>query len=208
MYTVVGHPRNRSFRVLWMLEELGEDYDILIASPHSDVIKSGNPGGKAPVLLDGEAAISDSVAIVTYLADKHGACTHPAGTLERGRQDAITQFCVDEIEGALWTTAKNTFVHPEDKRCPDIAETCRFEFAKAMTTLDAHLAQAGAFIAGDQFTVPDLLLGHCARWAGNAKFDIPAGPVADYLARVRARPAYERASQRGQTAIEAHEAAA
>lgn len=201
MYKVVGNPRNRTFRAVWMLEELAQDYEIAVTPPHSELMKQGNPGGKSPTLHDGGVVISDSVAIVTYLADKHGACTHPAGTPARGRQDAMTQFCIDEIEGALWTAAKNTFVNPEEQRAADVIPVCRFEFSKAMATLGAHLG-SNEFIAGDRFTVPDLLLGHCARWADNAKFEIPAGPVADYLDRMRARPAFARADTRAGEAIE------
>ena len=196
MYTVVGNPKNRTFRVIWMLEELGQEYRIEPAAPHSDEMRRGNPGGRSPTLHDGDAIIPDSVAIITYLADKHGSCGHAAGTPQRAWQDAMTQFCVDEVEGALWTAAKNSFVHPEERRCADVVPTCRYEFAKAMGTLAAHLGES-EFIAGDQFTVPDLLLGHCSRWAANAKFDVPDGPVADYFARMRARPAFQRASEKG-----------
>ncbi len=206
MYTVVGHPRNRTFRVHWMLEELGQDFEIRIAKPHSDTLREGNPGGRAPALHDGDTVIPDSVAIITYLTDKHGACTHPAGSPRRGRQDAMTQFCVDEVEGALWTASKNSFVHPEDKRCGDVVPICKFEFAKAMKTLEAHL-DGREFIAGEQFTVPDLVLGHCAGWAANIKFEVPEGPVADYFARMRARPAFQRAFDKGDAAIAAADAA-
>ena len=202
MYKVVGSPRTRTMRVLWMLEELGQDYEIVPAGPHSPEVLEGNPGGKVPTLHDGSVILTDTVAICTYLADKHGACTHPAGTPARARQDAMTQFCVDEIEGALWTASKNTFVHPEDRRCPDVAEVCKWEFAKAMKTLEAHLGDR-EFVAGDMFTVPDLLLGHCAGWAQRIEFPIPEGPVADYMARMRARPALARAMERGDAAIEA-----
>ena len=202
MYTVVGNPRNRTFRVLWMLEELGQEYQITVAPPHSDTMRQGNPGGRSPALHDGATIVPDSVAIVTYLADKHGACTHPAGTPGRAWQDAMTQFCVDEIEGALWTAAKNSFVHPEEHRCSGVVPTCKYEFAKAMATLERHL-DGREFIAGDTFTVPDLLLGHCSRWAINASFDIPDGPVADYFSRMRDRTAFARAGEKGAAAVEA-----
>ncbi|MEM7422281.1 MAG: glutathione S-transferase family protein [Pseudomonadota bacterium] len=202
MYTVVGSPRTRTMRVLWMLEELGQPYQIVPAKPHSDAVSAGNPGGKVPVLHDGDAVITDSVAICTYLADKHGDCTYPAGSPERGHQDAITQFCVDEIEGALWAAAKNTFINPEEHRAPAIVPVAKFEFAKALKTLEQHL-DGKEFIAGDRFTVPDLLLTHCAGWARNAKFDIPAGPVADYVTRTRERPALQRAGARADEAVAA-----
>ena len=67
-----------------------------------------------------------TVAICTYLADKHGQLTHTPGTPQRGRQDAMTQFCVDQVEGALWTASKNTFVHPEERRCPASYAASRF----------------------------------------------------------------------------------
>ena len=199
MYKVIGAPRTRTMRVIWMLEELGQDYELQPAAPHSDPVTPGNPGGKIPVLMDGDATLTDSVAICTYLADRHGGCTHPPGTIARARQDAMTQFCVDEVEGALWTAAKNSFVNPEEHRCAAIRPVCEFEFAKAMKVLARHV-EGSEFIAGDMFTVPDLILGHCAGWAANAKMAIPEGAASDYLKRMRARPALARAMARGEEA--------
>jgi len=45
---------------------------------------------------------------------------------------------------------------------------------------------------GDRFTVPDLIIGHCAGWAINAKLDLPKGKIADYVERVRSRDAFVR----------------
>ena len=83
MYTVIGGVASRTFRVLWMLEELGADYEHRPASPHAEEVTAHSASGKIPVLLDGDAALTDSTAILTYLADKHGALTSPAGSLER-----------------------------------------------------------------------------------------------------------------------------
>lgn len=202
MYTVIGLPQTRAMRVMWMLEELGQDYDLVPAAPQSEEVRALSPLGKIPILKDGEAALTDSVAICQYLADKHLAdtqepLTHPAGTRERARQDGMTQFVVDEIEGALWTAAKNSFIHPQDLRVPEIKRVCRAEFATALERL-AILLGDGPFVTGGTFTVPDLLLGHVAGWARAAKFDLPeSGPVADYFARVTGRPALARAMRRG-----------
>lgn len=195
MYTVIGAPKTRTMRVLWALEELEQTYDYVPAPPRSQQVSAHNPDGKVPVLLVDGQAVTDSVAIVQFLADRHGALTHPAGTLERARQDAMTQFCVDEIEGALWTAAKNSFVLPEDKRVPAIKDTCRYEFAVAMDRLAARLGQS-EFIAGADMTVPDILLGHCAGWAVAAKFELPGGPVGAYFDRLRQRAALRCAMQR------------
>lgn len=192
MYTVVGAPASRAMRVIWMLEELEQPYTLIPAKPRSEEILSYNQTGKVPALLVGDDVLVDSVAIIQFIADRHGAFTYPAGTIERARQDALTQFCVDEVEGALWTAAKNRFVLPEEQRVPAIKETCRYEFAVAMERLGARLGD-GPFVMGEEITVPDILLGHCAGWARSAKFDIPDGPVRDYFRRLVTRPAFQRA---------------
>ncbi|WP_299819204.1 glutathione S-transferase family protein [uncultured Roseibium sp.] len=191
MYKIIGFPRTRAIRVIWLLEELGEPYELELAPPQSAAVAAVSPDGKLPVLIDGEAAIPDSVAICTYLADRHGKCTFPAGTLERARQDSFTQFAVDVLDGALWTTAKNAFVHPQDIRVPAIKNVCRTEFARGLETLEARLGD-GPFVMGDTFTVPDIIIGHCAGWAVMAKFELPGeGPLHAYFKRLRDRPAYQ-----------------
>ena len=195
MYKVIGTAQTRTMRVYWMLEELGQEYEMALIPPRAEDVRALNPSGKIPCLLvDGEAII-DSVAIIQFLADKHGQLTFPAGTIKRAQQDSFTQFCVDEIEGALWMAAKNTFIHPEEHRVPAIKATARYEFATAMKTLETRLGD-NEFVMGDTFTVPDLLLGHCANWAKSAKFDLPDGPIGEYFKRVTSRAAYTRAKEK------------
>jgi glutathione S-transferase len=204
MYTVIGSPFTRTMRVMWMLEELGQSYELIPAKPRSPEIVAHSPMGKVPVLLDDGAAVVDSVAIVTYLADKHGACTHPAGTLARARQDGFTQFTVDVIEGALWTAAKNSFIHPENMRVAAIKPVCVMEFDRGLEQLGEMLGD-GPYVMGETFTVPDLLIGHLMNWAENgSKWALPKeGKVAEYIARVRARPALGLAMARGKAAMAA-----
>lgn len=199
MYKVVGFPKTRAFRVMWMLEELEQEYDIDPAAPRSDAAKVYNPSGKVPALVvDGETII-DSVAIVQFLADKHGAFTAQAGTLARGKQDSLTQFAVDDVEGALWFNAKNTFIWPEELRSETAREAAHADFNSAMKTLSVRLGDQ-PFVTGDTFTVPDLLLGHCAGWARDgAKWELPGGTVGAYFERVRDRPAFAKAMARRET---------
>lgn len=202
MYTVVGDHRNRSLRVMWMLEELAQPYALELAKAQSDRLKAINVTGKAPTLLVDGDALNDSVAIVTFLADRHGACTHPAGSLARGRQDACTQFIVDEMEGACWTAAKNRFLHPEGKRA-EVEPTCRYEWEIALERLDRKLG-AQPFLAGEGFTVPDLLACHTLGW-GMKMFGWPGpeGRLAAYNARVVGRPAMAAAIARGKATVAA-----
>ncbi|WP_417771506.1 glutathione S-transferase family protein [Stappia sp.] len=203
MYTVFGFPRTRTMRVIWMLEELGVAYELVPSMPQSAEIREMSPLGKVPLLQDGSVVLRDSVAICQYLADKHGKLTHPAGTLERARQDGFTQFVIDEIDGALWTAAKNTFANPPDRRAPEVKRVCMAEFAIALDRL-AQMLDGQPYLMGHTFTLPDLLVGHCAGWAEAARFPLPdSGPVADYIARTRARPAFAAAAKRAQEAAPA-----
>ncbi|MES0884824.1 glutathione S-transferase family protein [Roseibium sp. SCP14] len=191
MYKIIGFPRTRAMRVMWLLEELDEPYELVPAMPQSAEVRALTPDGKVPILLDGDAAITESVAICTYLADKHGKFTFPAGTLERARQDSFTQFAVDVLEGALWTAAKNTFIHPEDMRVPAIKEVCKQEFSRGLKTLEKRLG-SGPYVMGDTFTIADIIIGHCSGWAIVANFDIPMeGPVYEYFKRLRERPGFK-----------------
>lgn len=191
MYKLIGTPAARPFRVLWALEELGQTYEISPARPQSEEVFQYNPAGKVPVLLDGDDAIIDSVAIVQYLADKHDDLTYPAGTIKRAQQDSFTQFACDDVDGILWTMAKNTFALPEEVRATDVRKACEYDFALSMKALEQRLGD-NDYVMGDRFTVPDLILGHCAGWAQNAKFSIPEGKTGNYFERIRSRPAFTR----------------
>lgn len=199
MYTVVGTLRTRALRVIWALEELGQPYEIRHAPPRSEAARAMSPAGKVPILLVDGTALTDSVAIVQFLADRHGGLTLPAGTLARGVQDGLTQFAVDEIDGPLWWAAKHSFVLPEAERVAGVKAAAQAEYARALAALALRLGE-GPYLMGEAFTVPDLILGHCAGWAEAAKFAAAEGPVAAYFARVRARPALARAVAAGQAA--------
>lgn len=188
MYTVVGTLKTRAFRVVWMLEELGQPYTIEAVPPRAAKLAAINPSRKVPVLKDGDEAIIDSVAICQYLADKHGRLTFPAGTIVRAHQDSFTQFVVDEIESALWTAAKHTFILPEELRVDAVKPACKYDFDRAMVHLGARLGDRD-YVMGDTFTVPDLIAGHCAGWAKTMGWAVPEGPVGAYFGRVNARPA-------------------
>lgn len=195
MYRVIGTVKSRAFRVMWMLEELGQPYEVIPAAPRSDEAREYNPLGKIPALVDGDDVMTDSVAIMTYLADKHGKLTAPAGTAARARQDAMTLWLIDELDASLWTAAKHSFVLPEKMRVPDIKPVLHKEFARNAETFAGLLdAAGGAFIMGDDITLPDLLAVHCFGWAFGAEFPAIPDTLKDYTKRLRARPQFRAAS--------------
>lgn len=193
MYKLIGSAKSRALRVMWMLEELDEAYEHDSAAPRSPEALAVNPSAKVPAFMDGDDLILDSVAICQYLADKHGKCTHKAGTIERAKQDSFTHLALDELDGALWWAAKNSFVLPEDLRSDKAAAACEYDYRRGLGHLEARLGD-NQFVTGDEFTVPDLIIGHCMGWGINVmKWIPPKGPLRDYLARLRERPAFKAA---------------
>ena len=193
MYTIIGTAKSRSFRVLWMLEELGQAYRHVPANPHGEGVVEFNPAGKVPVLIDDGTPITDSTAILTYLADRHGRFTHPAGTLDRARQDSLTQFLLDEFDAALWLAARHSFVLPEEMRLGAIRNTLRWEFERSQKTLIHRIGEAD-FAMGEKMTVPDFILAHCLTWALSARFTVVEPRLTAFLDRMRHRPAFARAA--------------
>ena len=196
MYKVIGTPKSRASRVIWMLEELELAYEIDPALPHSDSANAHNPSGKVPALVDDEGVLVDSVAICQYLADKYGQFTYAAGTRERALQDSFTQFAADDLETPLWTAAKHSFVLPAEQRIKEVKPPCKWEFARSLNSLEQRLG-SGPYLMGELFTVADLLVTNCIIWSKSAKFDPPPVKVAAYAENVANRPAHLRAVAKG-----------
>lgn len=188
MYEVIGGKGSRTIRVLWALEELGLEYLHTPQKPHSDLVSALNPSGKIPVLKDGDVAITDSSAIMTYLADKHGGLTAPAGTLARAQQDMVTFQVLDDIDAVLWAAARHGFILPEEQRVPEVKPSLKWEFARNIEHVMARYQ--GPYLMGETFTVPDIILAHCGGWAHNANFPDNNAAFSDYVKRCRARPAF------------------
>ncbi|MEM8553782.1 MAG: glutathione S-transferase [Pseudomonadota bacterium] len=192
-YEVIGTRRSRAFRVIWMLEELGQPYAHIDALPQSQEARAVNPLGKVPSLRDGETILTDSLAIMTYLADKHGMLTSPAGTLDRAKQDALTMYVMDEMDATLWAAAKHGFVLPEPKRVEGLKPTLAWEYAHAVDVVSERLIGQD-FANGDDITITDIVLTHCATWAMVAKMKADNAVFDEYVQRMMARPAYQRAT--------------
>lgn len=205
LYTLVGAHRSRAARVSRMLEELGLAYTILPARPRSAEIRALNPEGKIPALvLPGGAVLTDSVAIMTFLADRHGdpdtGPTFPAGDAERGVQDAHTQFLVDALDGPLWTISKHRMALPERLRVPAVIETAKEELVAGFEQLAARVGD-GPHLMGARYTLPDILAGHLSGWAAVSGLKPPDAPgLGAYVQRLRARPANERARLKAEAA--------
>ena len=190
MYQVIGPKKSRAMRVLWALEELGAPYDHQSDMPGSEAVKSLNPSGKVPVLVSDGQVLTDSTAIVTYLADRHGALIPAPGTIARAHHDAVVQTVLDEMDAILWMAAKHSFILPEDQRLPAIKDSLRWEWARNLDRFAPRIA--GDCLMGDDFTVADIICTHCLNWGTAIKFDVTPDALRTYQKRMTARPALQR----------------
>ena len=195
MYRLHGTLQSRTMRPLWMLEELELPYTLLPAEPRSPEAFAVSPLGKVPVLETDEGIIVDSVAQMTFLADRHGGFTHPAGSYLRARQDAVTNTINETLDAVLWANVKHIAILPEEHRVEAIVPSLRWQFARNGTAL-AQTLGAGPFLMGDRPLLPDILLAHCCQWAARRGFEVNEA-LRRHMTLMRARPAFRRATSHG-----------
>lgn len=189
---------SRSSVVLWMLEELGEPYDIKLLRLSSGDNKTPdylalNPMGKVPTLVHKGTAISELTAICTYLADEFPAkkLNVPTGTPQRGVYLKWLFFAPGCLEPAVTDRA---FPRKEEARRSALG------YGDFETTMDV-LAKAvgkGPWLMGDQFTAADVVIGANIRWGMVFKMIPERKEFTDYVARIVARPAAQRAEAKDQ----------
>lgn len=205
MLTVYGCPNSRSLRTVWALEEAGAAYEYVLidlfrgAGRSPDFLKI-NPAGKVPALVEDGMAMTESGAMLLWLAEKFpsaGLMPPASEPLARAETLQWLMFGLTELEPPLWTIAKHRFVLPAARRNATIEETCRWEFASACALLARHLGGA-PHVAGERFSIADIVLTHCLAWAQSAKLEIMPSPLLDYMERHMARPAVARAQAREQ----------
>ena len=196
-----GSKNSRSLRCAWALEEAGASYDyqrvwMMKGEGQSAAFKAINPHGKIPVLTDGDMTLTESVAIVLYVAEKFpDSLLMPANTVQRAEVFRWIFYTVSEVETHLWAIAQHRFILPEDKRVPAIEPTAAWQLQRALRVIEKTLA-ARPFIAGDAFSAADIVVTHCLTWALSAKLDGVGEASLAYIERMKARPAFDRATAR------------
>lgn len=184
---------SRSSVVLWMLEEVGQPYDIkLLKLSAGDNMKPDylaiNPMGKVPALKHGDTVITEVAAICTYLADEfpNKKLNVPIGTPNRGVYLKWLFFGPGCLEPAVI-----------DRAAPRKEEARRAmlgygDFDTTMNVL-ARAVEKAPWLMGDQFTAADVVIGANIRWGMIFKMIPERKEFVDYAARIAARPALQRA---------------
>lgn len=191
-------PLTRSIRIRWLLEELGLEYELLRTSfTHSGSkgFTQKTPSGKFPFLEDGDVALSESGAIVQYILETYGD-----GRLEPSigspRRVAYLQWlhfaegtAATPIGTVIWLTVYRT----DAAQHTSIIEAARDSANTVFDKVEASLA-VDAYLAGDEFTAADVMMGftlQTAKWLQLLTVEHPR--VVAYVDRLFARPALQRA---------------
>lgn len=184
---------SRSSVVLWMLEELGQPYDLkLLSLKQGDNLKPDylaiNPMGKVPALKHGDTIITELAAICTYLADEfpQAKLNVPIGRPRRGVYLKWLFFNPGCLEPAVI-----------DRAAPrkEPARRAMLGYGDFDTTMNvlAKAVEKGPWLMGEQFTAADVVIGANIRWGMIFKMIPERKEFADYAARIAARPAAQRA---------------
>jgi glutathione S-transferase len=213
---VVHHlDHSRSQRVLWLLEELGLDYEIrryardpeTMLAPAS--LMDVHPLGKSPVIVDGDKTLAESGAILEYLVDAYGAgrFAPPPGAPDRLRYTYFLHYA----EGSLMPPLVMKFVFTRlPRRAPFLVRPIAGAIAaralasyvdpqieRHLDFLEGELADCPWF-AGDAFSAADVQMSYPLEAAAfRAGLDARRPKLWDFLQRVHARPAYVRALVKG-----------
>ncbi len=214
---VVHHLNNsRSQRVLWLLEELGLDYEIkryerdpktMLAPPS---LRAIHPLGKSPVITDGDLTLAESGAIIEYVVETYGA-----GRLAPARGTPAYlryRYWLHYAEGSLMSPLLLKLVFDKIERSPmpffakPIAKAISGKTKSAFITpnitthldyLESELGKSTWF-AGDEFSAADIQLSFPIEAStARAGLDASRPKLMAYLKRIHARPAYKQAIERG-----------
>jgi len=213
----VHHLNNsRSQRVLWMLEELELPYEIVryerdpatMLAPAS--LEAIHPLGKSPVLVDGDATLAESGAILEYLVETYGKgrFAPPAGT--QAYRDY--RYFMHYAEGSLmpYLVMKLVFRRVKEAKLPFFVKPIAKKIADRVSgdfidpNLRRHLAFLGAHLehhrwfAGDELTAADIQMSFPVEGAVARAAGLGVSPrLAEFVKRCRERPAFQRALARG-----------
>jgi glutathione S-transferase len=184
---------SRSSIVHWMLEEVGEPYDIHLLSMQRGENRAPeylavNPMGKVPALRHGDVVVTEAAAICAYLADEfpQAKLNVPVGDARRGTYLKWLFFGPSCVEPAVTDRA---FPRKEEARRGMLGYG---DFDTVMDVV-AKAVAGRPYILGEQFTAADVVIGSGLRWGMSFKL-LPQRPeFVAYAARLAARPALQRA---------------
>ncbi len=190
----------RSFRPLWMLEEMELPYTLhLLPFPPrwaQPAYLETNPLGTIPYFVDGESVLTESSGILAYLAAHHG----PTPLAVQPAEPDYALYLNYLFQSDATFTFPQTLVlryrvlEPPEKRQPAVADAYAKWFLARMGWVEAHLADGRDWLAAGRFTAADIAVGYACLLAANLSLVESLGPRTQaWWARCQARDGYQRA---------------
>jgi glutathione S-transferase len=197
MLQLYGNPRSRALRCLWMLEEMGAEYQLIEKSTRSEDLQSVeylrlNPNARIPTLVDGDTVIWESMAINLYLAQKYKGPMHFAGPEAIGLAAQWSFWAILEMEALLLELLQHRALLVEFARDPSYAERNELLLKKPLQILNDSLSKR-KYLIDDAFTVADINVASVVTWGKAARLDLsPYREISRWLEDCLSRPAYKR----------------
>ena len=191
---IYGFAPTRSIRAIWTLQELGVKFDFVDVNlkkgdNHSAEFLALNPAGKLPVLVVGDFVLTESVAIVLYLAEKYrDRGLLPEALEARAEVYRWLLFTATELEQPLWRISKHTALYPEAKRLPAEVELARQDFRDLAIVMEEHLNGGREFLVGNRLTVADLVAAYTLDWANELHLLDASPNLRGYMEKMYTRP--------------------
>ena len=190
---------SRSVRIIWLFEELGLDYELVVlerGKPNPDFVEA-SPFAKLPAIKDGDLLLSESVAIAQYILMKYGE-----GRLQPEKDSNEYAYFLHWLNFGESTLIlpivdilKNTMFRHEEHRHQYTIDSAKESFIKLLKTMDPMLSQQD-FLVGNEFTAADIINGYTLRLASNLELLNGADGtvnVCDYYKRLEERKAFQKA---------------
>lgn len=192
--TLYFHPRTRSTRPRWLLEELGVDYDLELVELFKGAHKAPeylavHPLGRVPALRYGDDVMFESLGICLYVADRFpDAGLAPTITApQRAEYCQWMAFSTSTLEPVLFA------VLLDKGKDPGRLADAQRDFAAIVDLFETTLRNR-LFLLGDGFSAADVMNGTMMAWAYKSSLLTPGSGVEQWVQRITARPAYQRAN--------------
>jgi glutathione S-transferase len=190
--------------VVWLLEELGLDYDVNIMSFTKEGLKSPEHRsrhalGRVPVLEDGDISIFESGAIIQYILERHkdGGLKPNSDSEEFPYYLQWFHYCEGMVMPPMNQVVVQTILLPPDRRDENVLKQAQNLITKSLGPVNENLADKD-YLVGN-FSAADLMLGHSCFMA-NRLGCVPneMEHIKNYVARIEARPAFQKAITLGE----------